>query len=143
MITQQSSNSTALIAVPYYGSLTLPPLGLSRLFFAAAVDTISRKILSIEIQVWDPKKEPNLSVWMRNSGFSGVICSDSGSHYQHALNAENIWVIWGQDGEVTDLVERWVNGKLGEAPVAAVKTPSFSEMCHPRTFLNQLQEIGV
>lgn len=113
MITQQSSN-TVLVAVPYYGSLTLPPLGLSRLFFVAAVDTASGKVARIEIQVWDPKKEPNLSVWMRKLGFSGVICSDSGSHYQIALNAENIWVLGRQEGEVAELVERWATGELDE-----------------------------
>ncbi|MBI2353825.1 MAG: hypothetical protein HYV06_02150 [Deltaproteobacteria bacterium] len=125
MIAQQSSH-TVFVAVPYYGSLTLPPLGLSRLFFVAAVDTASRKVARIEIQVWDPKKEPNLSVWMRELGFSGVICSDSGSHYQIALNAENIWVLGKQEGEVAELVERWATGELDEANACRCGEPSNS-----------------
>jgi len=111
----QQINNPILVAVPYYGSLSLPPLGLSRLFFVAAVDTASRKVGKIEIQVWDPKKEPNLSVWMRTQGFSGVICSDSDPHYQVALNAENIWLLGNQKGEAAELVEGWAAGALGES----------------------------
>lgn len=111
----QQINNTIHVAVPYYGSLSLPPLGLSRLFFVASVDTSSNKVGRIEIQVWDPKKEPNLSVWMSKQGFSGVICSDSGSHYQVALNAENIWLVGNQEGEATELVERWAAGALDES----------------------------
>ena len=110
-----TQKNTILVAVPYYGSLSLPPLGLSRLFFVAPVDTQSSKVGRIEIQVWDPKKEPNLSVWMRKQGFSGVICSDSGSHYQVALNAENIWLVGRQEGEAAELVERWAAGAMDEA----------------------------
>lgn len=107
--------NTILVAVPYYGSLSLPPLGLSRLFFVALVDTVSSKVGGMEIQVWDPKTEPNLSVWMRKQGFSGVICSDSGSHYEVALNAENIWLMGKQEGEAAELVERWAAGVLHES----------------------------
>jgi predicted Fe-Mo cluster-binding NifX family protein len=114
MSTQQINNSI-LVAVPYYGSLSLPPLGLSRLFFVAEVDAASSKVGLMEIQVWDPKKEPNLSVWMRKQGFSGVICSDSCSHYQVALNAENIWLMGKQEGEAAEVVERWATGALDES----------------------------
>lgn len=114
MNAQQITNSM-LVAVPYYGSLTLPPLGLSRLFFVAVVDTASKKVGRIDIQVWDPRNEPNLSVWMRQQGFSGVICSDSGYHYQVALNAENIWLVGNQEGEAAELVERWATGALCES----------------------------
>jgi hypothetical protein len=113
MSTEQTTKNI-LVAVPYYGSLSLPPLGLSRLFFVAAVDTASRKVGRVEIQVWDPKKEPNLSVWMRTQGFSGVICSDSGSHYKVALNAQNIWLLGNHEGEAAELVERWAAGALDE-----------------------------
>lgn len=109
------SNQTVLVAVPYYGTLTLPPLGLSRVFFIATVDIAANKASNIELQVWDPKKEANLSVWMRGLGISGVMCSDSRSPYQIALNAENIWVLWEQEGEVNDLVERWAAGEAGNA----------------------------
>ena len=114
MSTQQITK-TILVAVPYYGSLSLPPLGLSRLFFVALLDTASSKVGGMEIQVWDPKKEPNLSVWMRKQGFSGVICSDSDSHYKVALNAENIWLMGRQEGEAAELVERWAAGALVES----------------------------
>lgn len=111
----QQTNSIIHVAVPYYGSLSLPPLGLSRLYFVAGIDTASSKVGRMEIQVWDPKKEPNLSAWMRKQGFSGVICSDSGSHYQVALNAENIWLLGNQEGEAAELVERWAAGALDES----------------------------
>jgi predicted Fe-Mo cluster-binding NifX family protein len=52
---------------------------------------------------------------MRQQGFSGVICSDSGSHYQVALNAENIWLVGNQEGEAAELVERWATGALSQS----------------------------
>ncbi|MDD2852489.1 MAG: hypothetical protein PHY09_11430 [Desulfuromonadaceae bacterium] len=122
MNTPETNNTnTVHVAVPYYGSLTLPPLGLSRLFFVAGVDTESNKVGRIDIQVWDPRKEPNLSAWMRKQGFSGVICSDSGSHYQVALNAENIWLVGNQEGEVAELVERWASGALDGASSSTIR----------------------
>ena len=108
----QLSNQTIFVAVPYYGTLTLPPLGLSRVFFIATVDVATRKVTNNELQVWDPKNEPNLSVWMRELGVSGVVCSDNGSSYQAAFNFENIWVLWKQEGEATELVERWAAGEF-------------------------------
>jgi predicted Fe-Mo cluster-binding NifX family protein len=114
-MSEHQINNSILVAVPYYGSLTLPPLGLSRLFFVAFVDTGSNKVERMEIQVWDPWKDLNLSAWMRKQGFSGVICSDSGSHYQVALNAENIWLMGNQEGEAAELVERWAAGTLVES----------------------------
>lgn len=112
MSAQQASH-TVLIAVPYYGSLSMPPLGLSRVFFFAAVDSATGKLRRVGIEVWDPNQEPNLSVWMREQGVCGVICSDSGSHFTVALQAQNIWLIGNKDGEAAELAERWAAGALG------------------------------
>ena len=116
----QQANNCIRVAVPYYGSLSLPPLGLSRLFFVASVDPASRKVSRLEIQVWDPKKEPNIAVWMRTQGFSGVICSDTGSHCQVALKAENIWLLGKQEGEAVELVERWAATALDESGASRI-----------------------
>ncbi len=105
------------IAVPYYGTLSLPPLGLARIYFVAKVDPATRTAVNIELKVWNPKQKPNLSIWLRELGIAGVICSDSGSQYQIALNSENIWVLWRQQGEVEEVVERWARGEI-EAPAA-------------------------
>lgn len=96
------------IAVPYYGALSLPPSGLSRVFFLVEVNMGTRSVDNISLQVWDPKKEPNLSSWLRQLGTNGVICSDNPSQYEVALNAEGIWVQWKQEGEVHEVVEKWV-----------------------------------
>lgn len=115
------TENTKLVAVPYYGNLLMPPLGLTRVFFVATVDLGSKKVTRMELQVWDPKKEPTLSVWMRSQGFSGVICSDSGSHYRGALQTEGIWLIPDQEGEAAELVERWLAAALQETEKPGAK----------------------
>lgn len=103
------------IAVPYYGSLSLPPSGLSRIFFLAEVDLERKSIVNVALQVWDPKKEPNLFVWLKQMETDGLICSDAPSNYEVALSAEGIWVQWGQEGEVQEVVQRWMADHLGGA----------------------------
>ncbi|HEU0265342.1 MAG TPA: hypothetical protein VFR01_06400 [Geobacterales bacterium] len=103
------------VAVPYYGSLSAPPLGLARLYFVAEVDSESRSVMDVSLQVWDPKSERNLSVWLREQGIEGIICSDRNSPYQVALKKVNIWVLWQQEGEVVDLVERWARGDVRQS----------------------------
>ncbi len=70
--------------------------------------------MDINLKVWDPKTESNLSSWLRQQKVAGLICSDNGSQYQRALDHEKIWVIWKQEGEVAEIVERWANGEFGD-----------------------------
>lgn len=112
-MTSCHQNSKTRIAVPYYGALSLPPSGLSRLFFLAEVGIETRSIDKISLQVWNPKKDPNLSTWMRQLGTEGLICSDNPSHHETAFNSEGIWVQWRQEGEVHTLIERWLRSQSG------------------------------
>lgn len=100
-----------IIAVPYYGALSLPPSGLSRIYFMVEVHLEKKAIADITLQVWDPKKEPTLFVWLRQMETDGLICCDAPSNYAVALHAEGIWVEWGQEGEVHEVVQTWMNQK--------------------------------
>ncbi|HEX8960753.1 MAG TPA: hypothetical protein VF775_04200 [Geobacteraceae bacterium] len=111
MKTNHCPKDATRIAVPYYGALSLPPSGLSRVFFMVEVTVGNRSVDNISLQVWNPKKEPNLSTWLRQLGTDGVICSDNPSQYEVALNSEGIWVQWKQDGEVHEVIERWLQSK--------------------------------
>ena len=104
-------NHLTRIAVPYYGALSLPPSGLSRVFFLVEVNLESQSADNISLQVWNPKTEPNLSSWLRQLETDGVICSDNPSQYETALNAEGIWIQWKQEGEVHEVIERWIKSK--------------------------------
>jgi len=110
MKTNRQNNLTR-IAVPYYGALSLPPSGLSRVFFLVEVNLESETADNISLQVWNPKTEPNLSSWLRQLNTDGVICSDNPSQYEIALNAEGIWVQWKQAGEVHEVVDRWIRSR--------------------------------
>lgn len=111
----QIEEDKALIAVPYYGTLSLPPSGLTRIFFLVKVDLVQMVIDNLSLQVWNPKKEPNLFRWLRQLDANGVICSDSLSKYEIGLNAEGMWVQWGQEGEVREVVDRWMRTKSGRS----------------------------
>ncbi len=128
MKTNQRQKDATRIAVPYYGALSLPPSGLSRVFFMVEVTVENRSVDNISLQVWNPKKEPNLSAWLRQLGTDGVICSDSPSQYEVALNGEGIWVQWKQDGEVHEVVERWLQGKHEGTQKLSYESPADSDM---------------
>jgi hypothetical protein len=111
----QTEADKALIAVPYYGTLSLPPSGLTRIFFLVKVDLVQMEIDNLCLQVWNPKKEPNLFRWLRQLNTDGVICSDPPCKYEIGLNAEGMWVQWSQEGEVHEVVERWMRNESGRA----------------------------
>lgn len=133
----QIEEDKALIAVPYYGTLSLPPSGLTRIFFLVKVDLVQMVIDNLSLQVWNPKKEPNLFRWLRQLDTNGVICSDSPSKYEIGLNAEGMWVQWGQEGEVHEVVDRWMRTKSGRSRSF---TFTGSEVSRPR--LEPAWELG-
>lgn len=124
MKTNHRQKDATRIAVPYYGALSLPPSGLSRVFFMVEVTVENRSVDNISLQVWNPKKEPNLSTWLRQLGTDGVICSDNPSQYEVALNSEGIWVQWKQEGEVHEVVERWLQTRAEGAQKVPHESPA-------------------
>lgn len=105
---QNDQSHVARIAVPYYGALSLPRSGLSRVYFVADVDLVTRQFGELALRVWDPKKEPNLSSWLKQEQVNGLICSDSSCQYDVALQSEGIWAMWGCTGEVSEMIEQWL-----------------------------------
>lgn len=128
MKTNHQQKDTTRIAVPYYGALSLPPSGLSRVFFMVEVKMENKSVDNISLQVWNPKKEPNLSSWLRQLGANGVICSDNPSQYEVALNSEGIWVQWKQEGEVQEVVERWLQSKPESGQKLSYESPADSDI---------------
>lgn len=96
------------IAVPYYGTLSLPRSGLSRVYFIGEVDLRNGKIGELALMVWDPKKEPNLSSWLKQEQVNGIICSDSICQYEVAFQNEGIWTKCGCAGEVSEMIDQWL-----------------------------------
>lgn len=127
MKTQRHEDKT-LIAVPYYGTLSLPPSGLVRVFFLVKVDLVESVITSLSLQVWNPKKEPNLFRWLGQMETDGVICSDSPSKYEAGLNAEGMWVQWGQEGEVYEVVDRWLRNRSDRPRTSTFKSSEVSRV---------------
>jgi predicted Fe-Mo cluster-binding NifX family protein len=110
------------VAVPYYGTLSLPRSGLSRVYFVADVDLQSRQIGELTLKVWDPKKEPNLSSWLKQEEVNGIICSDSCCQYGVALQSEGIWASWGRTGEVSEMIDQWLKDEgVSGADVGGVR----------------------
>lgn len=94
--------------MPYYGALSLPRSGLSRVYFIADVNLDNQQIGELALRVWDPKKEPNLSGWLKQEQVNGIICSDSSCQYEVALQSEGIWAMWGRTGEVSEMIDQWL-----------------------------------
>lgn len=105
-------HNTTRIAIPYYGTLCIPPSGLERVYFLADVDLGSKSVGSMILSVWNPKKYPDISRWLKQQGVAGVICSDSTTPSHVALDAEGLWIILQQDGEASELAECWARGEI-------------------------------
>lgn len=70
-------------------------------------------IADLSLQVWDQEKEPSLSSWLKQMGTEGLICSDASSQQKMALLAGGIWTQSQQEGEVHEVVERWMRATTG------------------------------
>jgi|GEM_PF-710001 len=123
MNTNHEQNIKTSIAIPYYGSLCLPPSGLERIYFVADIDSRSKSVDSMKLKVWNPRKEPDISRWLKEQGVAGVICNDSTTPSHVALDSEGIWVIFQQEGEAADLAERWARGEIARTGVYGCGQP--------------------
>lgn len=95
------------LAVPYYGRLITPRIGLSPIYFVADVDSHGAKVHCFEVLVWDLRQEPRLAAWLRKQGVNGVLCSDPHPPLQEELAQEGVWVRANEAGEAMDMLERW------------------------------------
>ena len=100
------------VAVPYYGHLSLPPAGLSTLYFIISVDPCIKKAISSELHIWNTKVEPSLPDWLQHLNVNGLICCDKGSQHQTPLESKQIWTLWRQEGDAVELVNRWAGGHI-------------------------------
>jgi predicted Fe-Mo cluster-binding NifX family protein len=95
------------------------PSRLTRIFFLVEVSLEKMSIADLSLQVWDPEKEPSLSCWLKQMGAEGLICGDASAQQKMALLADGIWVQSHQEGEVHEVVERWIRS----SPERAEKRP--------------------
>lgn len=103
--------SRTRIAVPYYGQLVRPGVGVEKIYFVVDVGPHAGESPQVALRVWNPGEVPDLSVWLRKRGVHGVICSDTALKCHYDFDAEGIWVMGGERGEVGDIVKRWTAGK--------------------------------
>ena|SRR6266540_985902 len=103
-----ASKRVVRVAVPYYGSLIRPNMGLEKVYFVADVDIDAQSLKNLSVKVWNPKIKRELPDWIKKGGISGIICSDGSISFENYFNTKNIWVSWGQKGDVTDVIEQWV-----------------------------------
>lgn len=122
MNANHEQNIKTRIAIPYYGTLCLPPSGLERIYFVADIAPGSSSVDGMKLKVWNPRKEPDLSRWFREQGVAGVICNDSTTPSHVALDAEGIWVILRQDGEAAELAERWARGEIARGAYGSAQS---------------------
>lgn len=95
------------VAVPYYGTLLRPGVGLEHLYFLVDVDQDSGRFTHPQLGVWNPKECRQIGKWLRQSGASGLICSDYHPAYEDQLHKDGLWVRWQQQGDLPDVIGRW------------------------------------
>ena len=111
--------SLARIAVPYYGQLVRPGVGIEKIYFVAEIKPDSREVRHVTLRVWNPHEVPELASWLKKKRVSGVICSDTTLKCHYDFAAEGIWVMGGQKGEVAEIIRRWVDGRNRDAVMLA------------------------
>lgn len=106
-MTTKERKQTIRVAVPYYGALIRPNVGLEKVYFVADVDLKSSSLKSLSVKVWNPKVKRGLPEWIKKGGISGIICTDSTPCLDEYIDDKDIWVHWGQVGDVRELIEQW------------------------------------
>lgn len=104
-----------MVAVPVWGSRILPRFGAARDFRFAEVERARGTIRWLGTRGWDPERDAGVASWLRMLGVGGVICCGIHQRFLFALEAENLWVCWGQRGEVEEVLQRWAMGEAGSA----------------------------
>ena len=106
------------VAVPYYGPLVRPNVGLEKVYFVADVDLQSNTMKSVSVKVWNPKVRRDLPDWIKKSGISGIICTDLTSTYENYFTSKDIWISYAEEGDVKELVEQWALSQEQQQPEA-------------------------
>lgn len=109
MKTQSQNDPLPRLAVPYYGRLITPKLGLSPVFFVADIDPDASRINFIDVMVWDFRQQPSLAGWLKKQGVNGLLCSDPQPHNLEELMQEGLWVRANEAGEAMEMLERWAS----------------------------------
>lgn len=112
MATTNKEQLLLRIAIPYYGSRVMPRFGLVRHFYFVTVDPQTSQVADLQQHGWDPQGQPSVARWLREHQVNGVICDGIHPRFQAALEAEDLWVLRGAWGEVNDVLEQWLAGKL-------------------------------
>lgn len=99
------------VALPVYGTRVLPRFGIAREFLLAEVDRLAPGVRSTERRSWDPRAAPSLPAWLGGLGVSGVICGGIHPRFRIDLEAADLWVLSGRQGDAEDIVRQWATGR--------------------------------
>jgi predicted Fe-Mo cluster-binding NifX family protein len=119
-----------IIGVPIYGNRVLPRVGAAREFLLASVQRGTAQIQSVQTCRWGASPPEEIGPWLRGLGAEGVICGGIHPRFQVALEAEGLWVLWGQRGPADEVLRRWACGELSLPETRSC--PSRRHRCHGR-----------
>lgn len=111
-MTTVNNHTPQRIAIPRYGQRIMPRFGLARQFYLVTADRHKQQVEARVQHQWDPNKNPSVARWLKELGASGVICDGIHPRFQMALKTEGLWVLGGVWGEIGDILDRWLNGRL-------------------------------
>ena len=103
-----SEKNTIWIAIPYYCSLLLPQQGLSKIYFFAQIDKMSRQISHQLMKIWQGEQAGSLASWLRKQGAAGVLSNDAAPYYAQELAAEGLWLWQSPAADCEELIHTWL-----------------------------------
>lgn len=112
-----TQTSQQIIAIPYYGILRQPKIGLAQIYFIAKVKLPEGCLDELSMAVWNPKAEPQLGKWLLQLGVHGILCSDDSYTPDPDLAARHIWVHSGLQGDVEVMLSQWLNTAVRQRPL--------------------------
>lgn len=115
VMTTQSTHQ--IIAIPYYGTLRQPKLGLAQIYFIAKVNLSEGCLEELSMAVWNPKAEPQFGRWLHQLGVHGILCSDDPYTPDPELTARQVWVHGGLQGDVEVMLSQWLNTAVKHRPL--------------------------
>jgi len=105
-----------IIAIPYYGTLRQPKIGLAQIYFIAKVKLPEGCLSELSMAVWNPKTESSLGKWLLQLGVHGILCSDDPCTPDPELTARQLWIHGGLQGDVEVMLSQWLNTAIKQRP---------------------------
>jgi hypothetical protein len=104
---KQKHKEMVTLATPYYGSMIRPHGRPEQIYIKLIANPTTGEFNQTEVCVWDPKKLPDLPIWLSKQGIDTLLCDDSPQESDQHFSAAGISIFRKQWEGLQEMVSDW------------------------------------